>query len=218
MSGAHNDTPGPIFFSFDEENTLDALVARIVPGDEQDPGAREAGVVTYIDRALAGPYAQWQLGYREGLRLVGLHARSRHGKGFDELPAADQDAIVAELEAGAVPGFPDGEAAAFFGMVWAHTIEGMFCDPAHGGNRDAVGWKIIAFPGAQYGYSAQDMTYGKDLSTLRIMTLADIRALARDQPDLFYRRPDNRPYPEGKEVPVLPLRRTNPDTGTNTGA
>ena len=53
----------------------------------------------------------------------------------------------------------------FFAMVWAHTIEGLLCDPAYGGNRDGVGWKLIGFPGAQYGYGAEEMRYGADLTT-----------------------------------------------------
>ena len=47
--------------------------------------------------------------------------------------------------------------AEFFGAVRLHTIEGMFCDPMYGGNRDCVGWKLIGFPGAQWGYSAEQM-------------------------------------------------------------
>ena len=62
-------------------------------------------------------------------------------------------------------------------MVWAHTIEGLLCDPAYGGNRDGVGWKLIGFPGAQYGYSAEEMRYGADLTTKPLMTLADIERL-----------------------------------------
>jgi gluconate 2-dehydrogenase gamma chain len=41
------------FFSADEARTVDAITARIMPGDPSDPGAHEAGVVTYIDNALA---------------------------------------------------------------------------------------------------------------------------------------------------------------------
>lgn len=43
------------FFNPDEARLVEALTARIMPGTVDDPGAREAGVVSYIDRALAGP-------------------------------------------------------------------------------------------------------------------------------------------------------------------
>jgi gluconate 2-dehydrogenase gamma chain len=41
---------------------------------------------------------------------------------------------------------------AFFEQLLQNTIEGFFCDPIHGGNRDMVGWKLIGFPGARYDY------------------------------------------------------------------
>jgi len=42
------------FFTIHEAATVDALASRLIPGDEQDPGAHEAGVVFFIDRTLAG--------------------------------------------------------------------------------------------------------------------------------------------------------------------
>jgi hypothetical protein len=38
-----------------EADTLEAIVARLIPGDENDPGAAEARAAHYIDRALTGP-------------------------------------------------------------------------------------------------------------------------------------------------------------------
>lgn len=42
------------FFNNHERATVDAIVSRIFPGDADDPGAHEAGVVFYIDRSLGG--------------------------------------------------------------------------------------------------------------------------------------------------------------------
>jgi gluconate 2-dehydrogenase gamma chain len=42
------------FFNPHEVATVDAIVSRLMPGDESDPGAHEAGVVFYIDRSLGG--------------------------------------------------------------------------------------------------------------------------------------------------------------------
>jgi Gluconate 2-dehydrogenase subunit 3 len=33
----------------------------------------------------------------------------------------------------------------FFNMVRTHTITGMFASPAHGGNGNEAGWKLIGF-------------------------------------------------------------------------
>jgi gluconate 2-dehydrogenase gamma chain len=205
-----------LFFFFDEFNALDAMVARIVPGDEGDPGAREAGVTAYIDRALAGPYKDWGLQYHEGLRLVNAYALEAYGKKLHALAEDEQDAVVGALEAGKVPGFED-DGTAFFAMVWAHTIEGLLCDPAYGGNRDAVGWKLIGFPGAQYGYTAEQMQYGADLTKLPIMTLADIQKLTVERPDLFYTRSGSFLAPTREEVPAMPSEENTLDTAKNQG-
>lgn len=42
------------FFNDDEAAVVEALAARIMPGTPDDPGAREAGVVYYIDKRLHG--------------------------------------------------------------------------------------------------------------------------------------------------------------------
>jgi gluconate 2-dehydrogenase gamma chain len=217
-TAGQGEAVGQLFFFFDEANALDALVGRIVPGDASDPGAREAGVVTYIDRALAGPYADWGLAYREGLRLLDDHAAAKHGARFHELGETDQDAILAALEANEIPGFGGNGSAEFFAMVWAHTIEGLLCDPAYGGNRDGVGWKLIGFPGAQYGYSAAEMRYGADLTTKPLMTLADIGRLAQDSPELFYTRSGAFAAPSRQEVPVMPSTENTIDTAQSQGA
>jgi gluconate 2-dehydrogenase gamma chain len=217
-SAGRVDAQGQLFLFLDEANALDALVARIVPGDDGDPGAREAGVVTYIDRALAGPYAEWGLAYREGLRLLNAHALAKHGAKYHQLSETDQDGILAALEANEVPGFGGNGSAEFFAMVWAHTIEGLLCDPAYGGNRDGVGWKLIGFPGAQYGYSAEEMRYGADLTTKPLMTLADIERLAQERPDLFYTRSGSFVELTRQEVPAMPSTENTLDTAQSQGA
>ena len=216
-SGGQINDLGQLFLFFDEANTLDALVACIVPGDADDPGAREAGAVTYIDRALAGPYADWGVAYREGLRLLDAHSVAKHGAKFHQLSTTDQDSIVAALEANEIPGFGGNGAAEFFAMVWAHTIEGLLCDPAYGGNRDGIGWKLIGFPGTQYGYSTEEMRYGADLTRKPLMTLADIERLAHDRPDLFYTRSGAIPAPTRQEVPAMPSTENTLDTAQSQG-
>ena len=41
-------------------------------------------------------------------------------------------------------------------FLWQHLREGLFCDPIHGGNQGMAGWRLIGFPGAQFGYSADE--------------------------------------------------------------
>jgi gluconate 2-dehydrogenase gamma chain len=51
----------------------------------------------------------------------------------------------------------------------------MFCDPAYGGNRDGAGWRLVGFPGAQWGYRVEQMRRGFDATEIPLSTLADLR-------------------------------------------
>lgn len=33
-----------------------------------------------------------------------------------------------------------------------HVFEGVFCEPHYGGNKDMIGWRLVNFPGQQFGY------------------------------------------------------------------
>jgi gluconate 2-dehydrogenase gamma chain len=154
------------FFSADEAHTIAAAAARIFPSDDAGPGANEAGVVIYIDRQLAGPYGRdrWrytqppfdtgspELGYqgtetpreiyRAGLKLL---------TGFNSLDAAAQDRALHAIES-----------TLFFTLLRTHAIEGMFCDPMHGGNADMVGWQLIGFPGPSMSFDDEvEKYYGR---------------------------------------------------------
>jgi hypothetical protein len=111
-----------------EAETLEALTARLIPSDANGPGALEAQAARYIDRALGGALASSHDAYRSGLAAVDAYARMSKGSLFAQLSAADQDAILRDMEGNAASGFvPD--AATFFNLVRAHTIQGTFCDP-----------------------------------------------------------------------------------------
>jgi gluconate 2-dehydrogenase gamma chain len=129
-----------------EADILEAIVARLIPADQNGPGALEAGAAYFIDRALAGPLRSSRQAYADGLAAVETYARSNKGAAFAQLAAPDQDAILTDFEKN-VPGelFPD--AASFFNLVRTHTIQGTFCDPYYGGNSNFVGWGLIGYPG-----------------------------------------------------------------------
>jgi gluconate 2-dehydrogenase gamma chain len=173
-----------VFFNEAEARDVEALAARIVPGDPDDPGAREAGVLVYIDRAVEGAYRELQFAYRRGLAELARHCRDEARAAFAELGADRQDALLSELdgialqlEAGEDPATDPRRLvlAELYAMVRQHTLEGLFGDPAYGGNRDSAGWRLVGFPGAQWGYSAEQMTPGFDASAIPVKTLADLR-------------------------------------------
>jgi gluconate 2-dehydrogenase gamma chain len=126
-----------------EWKTLDAVVARILPSDD-GPGAREAGVVGFIDRQLAsGPLAPLAPVVVELARRIELHARKAHGRSYDELSAAEQDAIVGKLSRAELStSLPERQ---LYEALHGLTLEGFLSDPNHGGNVDQVGWKFVDF-------------------------------------------------------------------------
>jgi gluconate 2-dehydrogenase gamma chain len=174
-----------MFFNETEARTVEAISERVFPGDPSDPGARDADVIVYIDRALAGYGKNLHRLYRRGVSELNRYTRSScGGQAFFELTDSQQDTVLAKMEMWGESRIsmetnqqPANEAllGEFFGAVRLHTIEGMFCDPMYGGNRDAVGWKLIGFPGAQWGYSAEQMRLGFDASTIAVKTLGDLR-------------------------------------------
>jgi gluconate 2-dehydrogenase gamma chain len=184
--------PVPTFFNDHEARTVDALAARIIPGDEGDPGAREAGAVVYIDLSLSGAYQNLQSLYQSGVRALDQLSVERHGALFVELDESSQNAVLtaidvvvenlptehgAEPQRAATPAEGrQGQLAYFFAVVREHVLQGFFCDPVYGGNRGAVGWKLVGFPGAQWGYTEHQGEYGYDAGEIPIKTLADLRA------------------------------------------
>ena len=191
-------------FTPHEAHTVEALTARILPGTPADPGAREAGVTTYIDNFLAvkdglpeptyrePPFAQTYSGkppagaesgpyqvlwvphdqiqrygyqsaltprdvYRIGVAAVDRYAQTKFTQDFVNLSEAQQDSIVGDMADGKITSFDkELSAQSFFHTLRRHTTEGMFSDPAYGGNRNLVGWKLVGYPGAQRAYLPQD--------------------------------------------------------------
>ena len=142
-----------------EGDLLDLIVARLIPSDALGPGAREAGVVRYIDRALGGALAASRDAYRSGLAAVDRYCRMSRGKPFGELAPIDQDSVLIDVETGAATGSGAGFAgssAQFFALVLNHTRQGMFGDPYYGGNANFVGWDLLGYPGVRTSVTATD--------------------------------------------------------------
>src|SRR4051812_11108443 len=176
---APKETPAPrttySFLNTNEASFIEAAVARLIPTDENGPGATEAGVASYIDRQLAGAWGAgerlyrsgpWQAGkptqgyqlpftpaelFRNALRAVTDDAGKAKEGGFAKMTPADQDTYLKSLESGGkdLGGVPS---AVFFQSLLEMTIEGFFSDPVYGGNKDMVGWKMIGFPGGYANY------------------------------------------------------------------
>lgn len=139
-----------------EARTADAIFERLFPADDSTAGASQIGVVAYLDRALAGAYADKLDTYRLGLSAIDRAAQSQQGKPFADCNADTQDAILTALEAGTLPNFNTPPRTAFFELLRAHLQEGLFSDPVYGGNRDKLGWRVLGHPGVWLENSAEE--------------------------------------------------------------
>ena len=101
------------------------MAAQIIPTDET-PGAREARVVDFIDRALVTFSKGSQSAYTKG--LADLQAQTTQlfpsATTFSALTAAQQVQVLTAMEK-----------TPFFNLVRTHTITGFFASPVHGGNQ-----------------------------------------------------------------------------------
>jgi gluconate 2-dehydrogenase gamma chain len=155
-----------------EADALEAIVARLIPSDENGPGASEARAAHYIDRALTGPLHSSREAYAAGLAALDAYAQSTKGTAFARLATADQDAVLTDMEKNVATGFVPN-AATFFNLVRSHAIQGTFCDPYYGGNANFVGWDLIGYPGLR-------MTVGEDEQ--RMKAPKAVRKSAYDEP------------------------------------
>jgi gluconate 2-dehydrogenase gamma chain len=154
------------FFTETEALIVAAAASRIFPSDDSGPGAREAGVSIYIDRQLGGSYGRdrfrfTQPPFEDGPPELGYQGKEtprqiyREGlkglKDFHLFPPADQDNALRQIES-----------SVFFALLRQNSIEGMFCDPIHGGNAGMVGWQLVGFPGPRMSnFDEIERYYGK---------------------------------------------------------
>ena len=127
-----------------EAADLEAIAAQIIPTDDT-PGAREAGVIYFIDGVMTGMFADTLGGLREGLAEFNSKIPGDDRR-FASLSSDEQVTLLQQEES-----------SDFFGLVRFLTLAGMFSLPDYGGNRDHVGWKMIGFDhrhawSAPFGY------------------------------------------------------------------
>ena len=123
------------FLSVPEARTLGAVCAHIIPED-QDPGAVQAGVVVFMDRQLTQFYKPLQKAYRQGIAALDRESMSFGGRGFADLSRDAQLAVLRRIE-------QNPDIKPFFDLLVAHTMQGFYGDPRHGGNRERASWKML---------------------------------------------------------------------------
>lgn len=123
------------FFSPELVVEVEAVAAQIIPTDDT-PGAREARVVNFIDRALTSFDRDKQPLYTQG--LAGLESRARQlapdALRFSQLASAQQIQLLTAIEK-----------TEFFDLIRTHTVMGFLSNPEYGGNYGQAGWRLIGF-------------------------------------------------------------------------
>lgn len=127
----------PLFQTLDaaEAREIDAITSQIVPSTDS-PGAHEAGVVYFIDRALATFDSHLRENYRAG--MAGIQQKRR-----EMFPASSSVAALSSDQQ--VQLIHAIESTDFFELLRTHTLYGLLGDPSYGGNRGQIGWKLIGF-------------------------------------------------------------------------
>jgi gluconate 2-dehydrogenase gamma chain len=121
------------FLNDRQARTLAAICDQIVPAD-RFPSASQAGVLTFIDRQLVRHFRGHQDAYRDGLEQANAVSRKRFGRDLADASEEQQLTVVSALEQETNP---------FFELVRIHTLQGYYGSPRHGGNRDAVSWRML---------------------------------------------------------------------------
>jgi gluconate 2-dehydrogenase gamma chain len=135
-----------------QAETLAALVDQIIP-DDGFPSASQAGVVVYIDRQLMGPYRRHRGAYQAGLENADGISREICGLALAQAPPPVQQEVASAVAE---------RSRDFFELVREHTMEGYYGSPRHGGNRDAVSWRMLGLSEPPLRGRAQyDLSKGK---------------------------------------------------------
>ena len=137
---------------------LAAIAARIMPSTDT-PGATEAGVIYFIDRALGAEMQGMQKSLQSGLGSLNAQVASKQSDidRFAGLNDDAQDELLTKIE--------DGD---FFNSMWMLTMTGFFAMSSYGGNKNNVAWDLIDFKGGhgawEYPFGHYDAEYAKEKS------------------------------------------------------
>jgi gluconate 2-dehydrogenase gamma chain len=114
---------------------IDAITSQIIPSTD-GPGAHEAGIVYFIDRALSTFDADLREAYRTGMADA-QQKRKAMFPGSSSIAALRNEQQIQLIHA--------IEATDFFELLRTHTLYGFLGNPSYGGNRDRIGWNLIGF-------------------------------------------------------------------------
>lgn len=176
---APNFNEARVFFNRREDfNVLSWATERILPEDDNGPGAILLGVPYFIDKQLAGSWGknadEYMMGpfkegevtqglqsplnrgeiFIQGLREINKVSKKEFDKPFGDLEEEQQIDVLTMFDNGEV-NMKDVSSTTFFNLVKQGTLEGAYSDPLYGGNRNMDGWRMKEYPGPQSSYINQ---------------------------------------------------------------
>jgi gluconate 2-dehydrogenase gamma chain len=175
---------------------LSAAYDAFIPADRLSPSGTDCGLVTFIDRQLAGAWGggarlyrggpfikgtreqgyQLSLTPREffaaGIKAANEWTRKTYGKDFDRLAPAEREAALKAMDAGKAE-FNEIDGKQFFEMLYQSAMEGFFADPIYGGNRDKVAWRMVGYPGLPATYAGKALEYRGKKIVIPPQSIAD---------------------------------------------
>ncbi len=175
---------------------LSAAYDTFIPADKLSSSGTDCGLVTYMDRQLAGAWGGGARLYRSGpflqgkpehgyqlpltpreyfaagIKAANAWTRRTYGKDFDRLAPAERDAALKTMEAGKAE-FADFNAKQFFEALYQSAMEGFFADPIYGGNRNKVSWRMVGYPGLPATYANKALEYRGKKVVIEPQSIAD---------------------------------------------
>ncbi len=128
----------PNLLTPERRRTLQAVVGRILPGTD-GPGAAQTAVAVAFERAMLHRSLRGlRVGIEQVLDRLRAQAAQLYANEFSACPAAEQDELLRGLERD-----PNPWTRFLFRCVIGLSLEGLLCDPVHGGNRGFRGWQAI---------------------------------------------------------------------------
>ncbi|MFO1394418.1 MAG: gluconate 2-dehydrogenase subunit 3 family protein [Steroidobacteraceae bacterium] len=137
---AHEAASGTIDHTFHvltpaQARDVEAIASQIVPSGDT-PGAREAGVVYFIDHVHAGIFKSGAPEFLAGLTAFQQGWAEAH-PGAGPFADAVPEAQIEHLQR--------VETTPFFQGMRFLTVTGLLSNPSYGGNEHKLGWKLVGF-------------------------------------------------------------------------
>jgi gluconate 2-dehydrogenase gamma chain len=133
-----------LFFTGEEAALAESIIACLIPADDF-PGAKEAGVISFLDRQLVSYHRRFQKMYRTGLAKIQESCVQQWGVLFNNLSDEKKILFLKSLENNTLPGetWKDFASSDFFNLILDHTMQGFYGSPRHGGNKDYISYSML---------------------------------------------------------------------------